>query len=152
MATTRAAGTFAVVYLVYNTITNLLTQHEQVACFRNAAHHLRPGGAFVVEVGVPEVRRLSPGERFVPFHVGEHHIGIDEYDVLHQRLVSHHYWPGDGRASRSEHRYVWPAELDLMAALAGLELDTRWADWEGGTFTGDSVSHVSVWRKATTLS
>src|SRR5690606_24817520 len=128
----------------------LLTQDEQVACFHNAARHLAPGGRFVVEVFVPELQRLPPGESARPFHVGERHVSFDTYDLLHQRLVSHHYTIVDGRGStfRSPHRYVWPSELDLTARLAGLESTERWADWGESAFTAASRSHVSVWRKA----
>ena len=149
MATTRLdeAGSFGLVFLVFNTITNLLTQAEQVACFRNAAAHLAPGGHFVVETLVPRIQRLNPGERFVPFEVTDGHIGIDEYDLAQQRLVSHHYWIADGDAATfdSLHRYAWPAEYDLMAQLAGMTLTHRWADWTGSPFGSDSESHVSVW-------
>ncbi|NGN66569.1 class I SAM-dependent methyltransferase [Streptomyces sp. A7024] len=149
MATTRVPGEFALVYLVYNTISNLLTQDEQVACFRNAARHLRPGGRFVIECFVPELRRLPPGETARPFDITDHHLGFDTYDMLNQRLVSHHYWIADGKAEvfQSPHRYVWPAELDLMAQLAGLERRERWADWSEAPFTADSRSHVSVWQR-----
>lgn len=149
MATATAPGRFRLVYLVYNTIMNLLTQDEQVACFRNAARHLEPGGAFVIEVGVPDLQRLPPGETSRPFHVGEHHLGFDTYDVVNQRLVSSHYrFSDDGTATRfrSSHRYAWPAELDLMARLAGMDPTERWADWSGAPFTAESTSHVSVWR------
>ena len=149
MATARVPGEFGLVYLVYNTITNLLEQDEQVACFRNAARHLAPGGRFVVEVFVPDLRRLPPGDVARPFLVGEHHVGFDTYDVVAQRLVSHHYRIDDGaaRVARSRHRYVWPAELDLMARLAGLDLRERWADWTEAPFTAESTAHVSVWQK-----
>ena len=147
MATTRVDGTFSLVYLVFNTITNLLTQAEQVACFDNAAAHLEPGGHFVVETFVPQLRRLPPGERYVPFDVGPGHIGIDEYDVVEQRLTSHHVWTADGTRFQSHHRYGWPAEYDLMARLAGLDLVDRWADWARRPFTNSSTAHVSVWRK-----
>jgi len=149
MSTVRVPGGFRLVYLVYNTITNLLTQDAQVECFRNAAAHLEPGGHFVVEVFVPAVRRLPPGERFVPFDVTPDHVGVDEYDVADQLLVSHHTWFRDGRAERFDtpHRYVWPSELDLMARLAGLSPTVRWADWHRAPFTSDSPSHVSVWTK-----
>lgn len=149
MATIRVDGGFGLVYLVYNTITNLLTQDEQVACFRNAAAHLEPGGHFVIETFVPSVRRLPPGESLVPFDVSDHHVGIDEYDVVGQRVTSHHYTIADGRVDvfRTPHRYAWPAEYDLMARIAGLELQERWADWKRSPFTADSASHVSVWRK-----
>ena len=150
MATTRVAGTFRLVYLVFNTIGNLLTQDEQVACFANAAAHLEPGGCFVVELVVPELRRLAPGERHVLFAAEAHHLGVDEYDVVDQRLVSHHHWIDDaGGVTRTStpQRYAWPAELDLMARLAGLQLRHRWGDWDRRPFTADSPSHVSVWAK-----
>ncbi len=150
MTTTRVDGDFRLVYLVYNTITNLLTQDEQVACFRNAAAHLDCGGRFVIEVMVPALQKLPPGETSVAFDVSPGHVGIDEYDVANQRLVSHHYWITDGRASTfdSPHRYAWPAEYDLMARLAGLSLSERWSNWQRDPFTSDSTSHVSVWRKS----
>ncbi|UYQ66768.1 class I SAM-dependent DNA methyltransferase [Streptomyces peucetius] len=149
MTTSRAPDSFSLVYLVHNSITCLLSQAEQVACFRNAALHLEPGGRFVVEVFVPELQRLPPGETARPFHIGDHHVGFDTYDLLNQRLVSHHYTVVDGRGStfRSPHRYVWPSELDLMAELAGLEPSERWADWNETPFTASSRSHVSVWQK-----
>jgi SAM-dependent methyltransferase len=149
MATTRVPGRFGLVYLVFNTITNLLTQRAQVACFQNAAAHLQPGGRFVIEVFVPALRRLPVGERFVPFDVSPGHIGIDEYDVANQMLVSHHYWLGGGRRSSadSRHRYAWPAEYDLMAQLAGLTLRERWSNWHRDPFTSDSTAHISVWEK-----
>jgi len=139
------------VYLVYNTITNLLTQDEQVACFCNAAAHLDIGGHFVVEVFVPALRRLPIGEKLVPFDVSDGHVGVDEYDVV-KRLISHHYRSSDGRAEifDSPHRYAWPAEYDLMARIAGLTLRERWGDWNRTPFTADSTSHVSVWEKTST--
>jgi hypothetical protein len=129
---------------------NLTTQASQVACFRNVAEHLEPGGHFVIEVGVPDLRRLPPGERFVVFDGSETHWGIDEYDVLNQGLISHHFQvQADGRIEKSSgpFRYVWPAELDLMAEMAGLRLVERWTDWTRAPFTGESRSHVSVWEK-----
>ncbi|MET8968187.1 class I SAM-dependent DNA methyltransferase [Streptomyces hydrogenans] len=150
MATTVVPGEFRLVYLVYNTITNLLTQDEQVACFRNAARHLAPGGRFVIELGVPPLRFLPPGQLAVPFDVSERHLGFDTFDLVEQVLVSHHLTrDDDGRYRRenSRHRYAWPAELDLMARLAGLEPERRVADWDGTPFTQDSTKHVSVWRK-----
>lgn len=149
MATATAPGEFSLVLLVYNTISNLLTQAEQVACFRNAARHLVPGGRFVVELWVPELRALPPGHRATVWHYEPGYIGLDTYDVLDQQVVSHHVRFGDGpeaRLFRSPHRYVWPAELDLMAQLAGLGLESRHADWTGAPFTADSRSHVSVYR------
>ncbi|MFD6350140.1 class I SAM-dependent DNA methyltransferase [Streptomyces roseolus] len=152
MATTVVPGGFTLVYLVYNTITNLLTQDEQVECFRNAARHLEPGGRFVIELGVPPLRLLPPGQVAVPFDVSERHLGFDTFDLVEQVLVSHHFTLEDGRYRRdaSRHRYAWPAELDLMARLAGLEPERRVADWDGTPFTQDSTKHISVWRKPTT--
>jgi len=150
MATATVPGSFAVVYLVWNTIGNLRTQDEQVECFRNAARHLEPGGRFVVEVGVPALRRLPPGQTAVPFDVDERHLGVDTYDVVSQQATSHHVWTDDdGSTRRSTHhfRYVWPSELDLMARLAGMELERRTADWRGNPFTAESDAHVSVWRR-----
>lgn len=158
MATVGAPGAYTLVYLVFNTISNLLTQAEQVACFRNAARHLTPGGCFVIELEVPELRKLPPGQQASVFRTAPGYIGLDTYDVLHQRLVSHHFRFDDtgrfdagggkqARLFRSPHRYVWPAELDLMAQLAGLALESRHADWRGTEFTAESPSHVSVYRK-----
>ncbi|WP_194822379.1 class I SAM-dependent methyltransferase [Micromonospora sp. S-DT3-3-22] len=149
MATTVAPGEFSLVYLVFNTIANLLTQAEQVACFRNAARHLAPGGRFVVELWVPELRKLPPGQQAVVWHSEPGYVGLDTYDVLAQHVVSHHFRFGDGRQAelfRTPHRYVWPAELDLMGQLAGFTLESRHADWTGGEFTAESRSHVSVYR------
>jgi SAM-dependent methyltransferase len=153
MATARVDGEFSLVYLVFNTIGNLFTQDAQVECFRNAARHLAPGGRFVVEVGVPELRRLAPGQSAVPFDVSASHLGFDTYDLVTQRAVSHHYIrtaEGSYRYLPHNYRYVWPSELDLMARLAGLEFEARFADWDGHSFTGESASHVSVWRRPTT--
>jgi SAM-dependent methyltransferase len=148
-ATTRVERPFSLVYLVANTIMNLTTQDEQVECFRNASRHLEPGGCFAIEVLVPGLRRLPPGERFQPFDVSPTHLGLDEYDVARQGLVSHHYWIEDGSVEvRSPpFRYVWPSELDLMARLAGMTLRERWGGWEREPFTSESAMHVSVWEK-----
>ena len=149
-ATTKVEGRFAVVYLVFNTINNLTTQDEQVACFQNVAAHLEPGGCFVIEVGVPGLRLIPPGETFHVFAFSESHLGIDEYDVENQGLVSHHFWPADdGKWERRSipFRYVWPAELDLMARLAGMKLRERWSGWKRELFTSESTKHVSVWEK-----
>ena len=149
MATATAPGEFSLVYLVFNTIANLLTQEEQVACFRNAARHLGPGGRFVIELWVPELRKLPPGVQATVWASEPGYIGLDTYDVLHQRVVSHHFHFDESRQahlSRSPHRYIWPAELDLMAQLAGFELESRHADWAGADFTAESRSHVSVYR------
>jgi SAM-dependent methyltransferase len=148
-ATTTVEETFSLAYVVFNTIMNLTTQEAQVACFRNAARHLAPGGRFVIEVGVPQLQRLPPGERFRPFHVGSEHVGFDEYELAEQGLVSHHYRIGADRAEAvaMPFRYVWPAELDLMAQLAGMRLEARWGDWDRQPFTSESAKHLSVWEK-----
>jgi Methyltransferase domain len=148
-ATTSVEGTFSIAYLVANTIMNLTTQDEQVACFQNAAAHLEAGGCFVIEVLVPGLQRLPPGEVFQPFDVSPTHVGFDEYDVARQGLVSHHYWIGDGEVEvfSPQFRYVWPSELDLMARLAGMTLRERWGGWKREPFTSESTKHVSVWEK-----
>jgi SAM-dependent methyltransferase len=149
MATTVAPGSYTLVYLVFNGISNLLTQAEQVACFRNAARHLKPGGRFVIELWVPELRKLPPGQQAIVWHTERGYIGLDTYDVLLQHVISHHFKFGEGRQAqvfRSPHRYIWPTELDLMAQLAGFELESRHADWVGSEFTAESRSHVSVYR------
>ena len=149
-ATTIVDRTFDLVYLLRNTITNLVTQDEQVQAFRNAAAHLQPGGCFVIENYVPELRRLPPGQTTRIFAATPDHLGYEDYDVASQIAVSYHYWTIEGqlKAYSSPHRYVWPAELDLMAQLAGLTLRERWSDWNRAPFTGDSSMHISVWEKA----
>jgi hypothetical protein len=147
-ATATTEGSFSLAYLVDNTIMNLTTQAAQVACFRNVAAHLDPAGRFVMEVMIPELRRLPPGEHFHVFAGHEGHWGIDEYDVVNQGLVSHHLEVVDGdlRTLSVPFRYVWPAELDLMARLAGMTLRERWSGWKREPFTSDSRRHVSVWE------
>jgi SAM-dependent methyltransferase len=147
-ATTKVDGTFSLAYLVFNTINNLTTQDEQVACFQNVAAHLEPGGCFVIEVGVPDLQRLPPGETFVAFDVSPTHLGFDEYDVVSQGLISHHYSLRDGRleVAAVPFRYVWPSELDLMARIAGMRLRERWSGWNREPFTSESRKHVSVWE------
>jgi SAM-dependent methyltransferase len=148
-STTRVEGTFSLAYLVYNTILNLTTQDAQVACFQNVAAHLAPGGCFVIEVGVPGLQSLPPGETVRAFAVTPTRLGFDEYDVARQGLVSHHYRVEDGRLELHSipFRYVWPAELDLMARLAGMTLRERWSGWDRAPFTSESAQHVSVWEK-----
>jgi SAM-dependent methyltransferase len=148
-ASTRVDGAFRLAYLVFNTINNLTTQAEQVACFRNVGGHLEPGGRFVIEVGMPDLRRLPPGETMHVFDASEGHWGIDEYDVANQGLVSHHFSVVDGVIERVSmpFRYVWPSELDLMAELAGMRLRDRWSGWGREPFTSESRQHVSVWEK-----
>jgi SAM-dependent methyltransferase len=148
-ATTTVPGRFSLAYLVFNTIGNLTSQDEQVACFQNVAAHLEPGGCFVIEVEVPQLQRLPPGETVRAFALTPTHLGFDEFDVANQGLISHHYSVVDGRLEllSMPFRYVWPAELDLMARLAGMTLRERWAGWRREPFTSDSIRHVSVWEK-----
>lgn len=148
-ATARVDGRFRLVYLVFNAITNLTTQDEQVDCFANAAAHLEPGGYLVVEAFVPQLRRLPPGDTHRAFQVTPGHLGFDEYDVVNQLCTSHHYFIDGGKARyfASRHRYACPAEFDLMARLAGLTLHERWSDWKRTPLTAESTDHISVWRK-----
>lgn len=151
MATTRVGGAFRLVYLVFNTIGNLTTQDQQMACFANAAAHLEPGGLFVIEVGVPDLRRLPPGEDARVFSHAPGYVGYDRYtDLVAQQATSHHFVADRSGVLefRTPFRYVWPSELDLMAQLAGMSLCDRWAGWDGSPFTGESRSHVSVWEKS----
>jgi SAM-dependent methyltransferase len=155
MTTTRAAGQYSLAYLVFNTISNVTTQDGQVDVFRNAAAHLRRGGLFLIEVGVPDLRRLPPGQDTVPFTVapgadGGGYLGFDQYDVVTQQFTSNHVTvsaDGAGRFRRIPFRYAWPAEMDLMARIAGLSLKHRWAGWDRSAFTAVSTTHVSVWQK-----
>jgi SAM-dependent methyltransferase len=149
-ATTTVDGSFSVAYLVYNTIMNLTTQSAQVACFRNAARHLEPGGCFVIEVGIPDLQRLPPGETARVFHMGKSSWGFDEFDVARQGLISHHFETLDGKLEHhaTPFRYAWPAEFDLMAGLAGMRLRERWSGWNREPFTSESRKHVSVWEKS----
>jgi len=148
-STTRVEGEFALVYLVYNTITNLVEQDAQVETFANAAAHLKPGGCFVIECFIPQLQRLALGDTALPFHVSPTRLGFDEYDVVNQGLVSHHYWLVGDRLETfvQPFRYLWPAEMDLMAKMAGLRLRERWADWQRNPFTATNDSAISVWEK-----
>jgi SAM-dependent methyltransferase len=148
-ATTRVEGTFSVAYLVFNTIMNLTTMDEQIGCFQNVARHLEPGGCFVIEVVVPALQWLPPGETVRAFEVSPNYLGFDEYDVAAQGQISHHYEVVDGRLEVHSvpFRYVWPSELDLMARLAGMRLRERWSGWNREPFTSESTEHVSVWEK-----
>jgi SAM-dependent methyltransferase len=150
MATTTVPGEFSLAFLVWNSISNLRTQEEQVECFRNAARHLAPGGRFVIELFVPPLRRLPPGQIAVPFDVTEVHTGFDTFDLVAQGCNSHHYTrrsDGTIRYDVGHFRYIWPSECDLMAQLAGMELESRFEDWNGKAFTSESEKHISVWRK-----
>ncbi len=148
-ALTAVEGHFSVAYLVFNTIMNLTTQDAQVACFRNVAAHLEPGGCFVIEVGIPDLRRLPPGQTMVPFHVSPNRWAFDLYDVATQAMSSNYVDVRDGRGEYTSipFRYVWPSELDLMARLAGLRLRHRWDGWTRQPFTSESTRHVSIWEK-----
>ena len=148
-ATAKVDGRFRLAYLVYNTIENLTTQDEQVDCFCNVASHLEPGGCFVIELEIPALQRLPPGETVRAFTVNPPHLGFDELDVATQQGVSHHYWVADGRGAvfSMPYRFVWPSELDLMARIAGMTLRERWGDWNRKPFTSNSGKHISVWEK-----
>lgn len=150
MASTNVCSDAGLVFLVYNTIQNLKSQREQIECFQNAASHLEPGGAFLIETMIPELWRLNPGETIIPFDVSPSHVGFSEYvDVANQVFVSHHYnIDGDRvRIGSPSFRYVWPSELDLMAELAGMTLESRWSDWSRSPFSSDSETLIAVWRK-----
>lgn len=150
MATSTVPGQFSLVFLVWNGLSNLLTQDEQVECFRNAARHLEPGGRFVVELWVPELRRIPVGQSFAPGSISPTHIVLDEFDLSTQQCISHHYRhdpDGSVRYESGRFRFAWPAELDLMARLAGLQLESRYSDWARSPFVSESDNHVSVWRK-----
>lgn len=155
MTTTRVSGRFSLVYLVFNTISNVTTQDGQVAVFCNAAAHLEVGGLFLVEVGLPDLRRLPPGQDTVPFTVnrapeGGGYVGFDQYDVVTQEFTSNHVSvsaDGSGQFHRIPFRYAWPAEMDLMARIAGMKLRHRWSDWDRSDLTDESRKHLSVWEK-----
>lgn len=142
-------GEFSVVYVVYNSISNLLEQSEWVETFRNASRHLLSGGVFVMELDVMGLRRFPPGATVLPFDVSPNHLGFDTLDVAKQRGVSHHYVVVDGRGGHFESpfRFAWPAELDLMAEMAVMRLRERWGDWDRTPFTGESTKHISVWER-----
>jgi len=148
-STTRVDGSFALAYLVFNTIENLVTQDAQVTCFQNVAAHLAPEGRFVIECAIPDLRRLPHGETANVFDLSDDHWGIDEYDVVNQGLISHHFTRVGERIEHSAgpFRYVWPSELDLMARIAGMRLVERWPGWAREPFTSESRKHISVWRK-----
>jgi SAM-dependent methyltransferase len=150
MATIRVPGRFALVYLVFNTIMNVTTQDEQVAVFQNAAAHLVPGGRFVVEVGVPAVAGLPAAERGLVFDLSPSHVGVDTLDDPVGQLMSSHHWTlidGQWTQGSAPFRYVWPSELDLMARLAGMRLEHRWAGWDKSPFTAATTSQVAVYAK-----
>jgi len=150
-ATAKVDGSFKVAYLVFGTISNLTTQAAQVACFRNVAAHLEPGGYFIIEVGIPKLQHLPYGETVRPFQVGDDYMGFEEYNLAEQGLISHHFRLVDGNWERFSNpfRYVWPSELDLIAELAGMKPHQRWSGWKREAFTSDSLSLVAVWQKPT---
>ena len=151
MSATRLDRRFGLVYLVFNTINNLTTQEEQVACFRLAAEHLKPGGRFVVEVVVPDLRRLPPGDTARCFALAPGYVAVEEFTDFTEAQIawSHHFRvvDGEGHVFSAPYRHVWPSELDLMVQLAGLTRQDRWGDWDRSPFTTESRSHVSVWAK-----
>lgn len=149
MTSVKVPGDFSLVFLVFNTIDNLTTQDAQVACFQNAADHLSSGGRFVVETLVPPAQFLKMGETLRAFERSESHWGVDEIDVATQNYVSHHVWFEDGETRKFSvpFRFAWPSEMDLMAKMAGMELEHRWSDWEKSRFDAQSKRHISVWRK-----
>ncbi|HEX4491276.1 MAG TPA: class I SAM-dependent methyltransferase [Acidimicrobiia bacterium] len=150
MATTRLDATFRLVYLVFNTIMNLTTQDEQVRVFENAAAHLEPGGAFVVEVLIPQIRRVAPGELGRVFSLEDDHVGIETFDDLAGQISWSHHWVQDGdtlRRHSAPYRFVWPSELDLMARVAGLRLRERWSSWQRTRFDPNGIGQVVVYEK-----
>ncbi|MEO1352523.1 MAG: class I SAM-dependent methyltransferase [Cyanobacteria bacterium J06635_15] len=151
-ATTSCSGSFSLVYLIFNTIMNLTTQEAQVRCFQNAASHLNPGGNFVIQVMVPALQQIPPGETNHVFDLRDDHWGVDTYDVVSQSLTSHHLKVHNQKVdlSSTPFRYVWPSELDLMARIANLRLKARWGGWQKEPFTNTSRYHVSVWEKPLT--
>ena len=150
MTTTQVEGTFSVVYLVFNTIDNLTSQQAQVACFKNAARHLGQGGRFLIETLVPPIQKIPFGETKLAFANSRDHFGIDEFDVASQNYTSNHIWMKDGAHMHQSipFRYAWPSELDLMAQMAGMDLEYRWADWDRSRFDRMSTKHISVWKKS----
>ena len=150
MTTSHVSGDFSLVYLVFNTIDNLTTQEAQVACFRNASRHLKAGGRFLIETLVPPIQKIPFGETLRAFETSRHHFGVDAFDIATQTYTSNHVWmTEDGYRHQSiPFRYAWPSEMDLMAEMAGLSLEHRWADWDRSAFDRMSIRHISVWRKA----
>jgi SAM-dependent methyltransferase len=151
MASTRVTGEFKLVYLVWNSIMNLTTLDEQIAVFRNAFEHLGRGGRFVVEVVVPQLRKLPPGEVARVFTQEAEHVGIETFDDLVEQISSSHHWMSAGGRlvhHSAPYRYVWPSELELMGRLAGFYLENRWTDWNRNVFVSESESQVAVFRRA----
>jgi SAM-dependent methyltransferase len=150
MTSTRVPGTFQLVYLVANTIMNVTTQDDQLAVFTNAGTHLAPGGCFVLEVLVPQLRRVPPGEVGWVFTLKPDHVGIETFDDLVGQIASSHHWiEVDGHLVRhsAPYRYVWPSELDLMAKITGFRVRDRWAGWDRAPFASSSDSQVVVFEK-----
>lgn len=149
-AETRVEGRFALVLLAFNTVFALPSQDAQVRCFRNAAAHLRPGGRFVVEAWVPDPGAFRDRTSLRLLTLGEDEIVVEAARLCpaeqFMRTTRLRAASGGVRLLPANHRYAWPCELDLMARLAGMEREHRWADWSGAPFTDDSRTHVSVYR------
>lgn len=151
MADADAGARYRLVYLIYNTIYNLLSQDDQVRCFQNAARHLDEDGLFLIEAAMPGPKyHLAP--QYVDAEAVEHDkivLDVGRYDPVTQLLEeSHVTLSADGiRLSPLVTRFAWPSELDLMARIAGLRLQARWGGWNREPFTGQSWRHVSVYRR-----
>jgi SAM-dependent methyltransferase len=152
MADATAGAGYRLVYLVFNTLFNLLSQDAQVRCFENAARHLAPDGAFVVEAAVPDFLYALRDHQYVDAEALRSTaaaLDIGRYDPVTQLLDECHVTlSADGvRIIPIVTRYVWPSEMDLMARIAGLRLADRWGGWEREPFDARSVRHISVYGR-----
>lgn len=142
-------GRFGLIFVVFNTFFSLLTQEDQIRCFRNVAEHLTDDGAFVIEAFVPDTARYRNGQSLGASSLGLDQVRMDlaQHDPLNQRISARHLVFGASgiQVYPVELRYAWPSELDLMARLASLRLQERWATWTRAPFTAKSTSHVSVY-------
>lgn len=150
-AEVRMSRQFALVVLAFNTILALPTQQAQVAVFANAAAHLEPGGRFVLECWVPDPAAFRSGRAIRLLSLGAARVIVEAAEVhpADQTMRTTKLLVTDGsvRLLPANHRYAWPAEFDLMAQLAGLTLEHRWADWTGSPFTDESTAHISAYRR-----
>jgi len=151
-ATLPVAGSYSLVYVLFNTFYALLTQDEQVNCFESVAKHLESGGVFVLEVFMPDLKRYRGWQTVSAIEVEEGQVRIDatQIDPTTQTLISQHIVLSEQgvRLYPVRLRYAYPSELDLMARLAGLRLLQRWGNWKRDPFTMDSTKHISVYGKA----